>query len=241
VIRFYVYLLCVTLISLTESELMSEVYSTDKAMVAPVDLNQMFATGDKHLRVFVLDDSSDANSSSSQVEESLTSEKPTSLNQSRKRKYQEDTSEISHQERRRRYEEDPSVNPVVEKSRRNALTAKQNRDKKKKYIQELETSLTELSSKNKVLTQENVKIKSVMSTLQDEVAYLKSVLHNQSQLASMLSNMKDLETVKLSSTFSLSSETSPASSAVSGGICLHTNGRNVSLEMCVECSKRANS
>lgn len=211
-------------------------------MVAPVEIKQVISSEDQHL-VFVLD--SEVCSSTLINESNVPDKEQMVLRQRKKRSYDdiEDPSDQckTTQDRKRRYQEEPSVDPEVEKSRKNAITAKQNRDKKKHYIQELETSVTELSGKNKVLTSENARIKSNLQTLEDEVLYLKSILQNESSLASLLSNMKDLETIKLSSSFSRPSDGKPSPVGVSGGICLHTNGRNVSVEMCVECSRRANS
>merc|ERR1712080_280501 len=99
----------------------------------------------------------------------------------------------------------------------------------------LETTVDALTSKNKVLSSENIEMKSKVQSLEEQISYLKSVILNQSSLSSLLSNMKGVETVKLSSDFSGSVD-----AGVSGGICLHTNGKNASIELCLECSKKAN-
>ncbi|XP_072032342.1 uncharacterized protein [Amphiura filiformis] len=72
---------------------------------------------------------------------------------------------------------------------RNALMARLNRQKKKKYLQELETSIKSLKEENITLKQDNKTMAATVEKLETEVCYLKGVIANQSELSSLLQNI----------------------------------------------------
>ena len=72
---------------------------------------------------------------------------------------------------------------------KNAIMARENRLKKKNYIQNLETSVETLGSENSALRKELSETKQTVETLRSEVTYLKSVLGNSSTLAKLLENI----------------------------------------------------
>jgi len=140
------------------------------SMVAPVDINR-FMVSDSDQLVFVVGDDSSDDANSEVKCEKVDSEQKS------------DSPKCVSSKRKRRYQEDPSDDPETDKRRKNALTAKQNRDKKNKHIEELETTVDALTSKNKVLSSENIEMKSKVQSLEEQISYLKSVILNQSSLS----------------------------------------------------------
>ena len=153
----------------------------------------------------------------------------------------------SGRRKRRRYEEDPSDDPAFEKSRKNAIIAKRNREKKKQLMEQMESRCDKLSTQNELLDSDNGKLRHRVQTLEEEVFYLKSVLANQSALSGVLSTLKSVDQLRFSSSFeaskynkkgaSTNSRSSTSQLKVSGGICLHVDGNQVSMEMCAKCAQ----
>jgi hypothetical protein len=160
--------------------------------------------------------------------------------------YDDPDSPYTGKRKRRRYEEDPSDDPAFEKSRKNAIIAKRNREKKKQMMEQMESRCDKLSAENEVLESDNGKLRQKVETLEEEVFYLKSVLANQSSLSNVLSSLKTADHLRLSSSFEASkykkaSRTSASQQQlkVSGGICLHVDGSHISMEMCQKCAQMA--
>ena len=158
---------------------------------------------------------------------------------------------------------------AVDKSRKNAEAARQNRLKKKKYVEELEQDQSKLRAENVVLKTRCTELTTKNRKLETEVAYLRSVLANQSTLSTLIQNIPGTPGVNLTSSFSRkrpgesagsvpssSSSSSPAPSLLpptkrsrggptgsslqhSGGVCLHVAKDNVSLEFCAQCSLKS--
>ena len=140
---------------------------------------------------------------------------------------------------------------VLERNRKNAEAARQNRQKKKQYVETLEKERISMRAENVVLKTKCRELQEKTRKLQDEVTYLKSVLANQSTLASLIQNIPNSPDVRLTSSFSLKrpveGDTSTGASAkrvkkdstTTGGVCLHVSKDVVSLEFCATCSKQA--
>lgn len=151
---------------------------------------------------------------------------------------------------------------AVDKSRKNAEAARQNRLKKKKYMEDIEKDRSRLRAENVILKTKCAEFQAKYKKLETEVAYLRSVLANQSTLASLIKNIPGTPGVNLSSSFSRkwASDATCTSNAISsanlstkrprmdsgsgnvrqsGGVCLHVSKDNVSLEFCSQCSLRA--
>lgn len=140
---------------------------------------------------------------------------------------------------------------VLERNRKNAEAARQNRQKKKQYVETLEKERISMRAENVVLKTKCRELQEKTRKLQDEVTYLKSVLANQSTLASLIQNIPNSPDVKLTSSFSrkrpVEGDTSTGASAkrvkkdstTTGGVCLHVSKDVVSLEFCATCSKQA--
>lgn len=73
---------------------------------------------------------------------------------------------------------------------RNAIMAKLNRERKKKHVSELEVMVKDLSKENNELKADRCILKSRVTDLETEVEYLKGVLANQSELSTLLKNVK---------------------------------------------------
>lgn len=145
---------------------------------------------------------------------------------------------------------DESLN---DRNRKNAEAARQNRLKKKRYLEELEKDHSEVKRENVLLKTKCHEYQQRCQRLQAEVEYLKSVIANESMLSSLIQNIPNVPNVKLSSSFSSrkrphtmdSKESTPTSKraktkeSTSGGVCLHVAKEVVSIEFCQHCSKQA--
>lgn len=88
----------------------------------------------------------------------------------------------------------PTAKPVcemteAEKSRKNALAARENRIKKKKYIEGIEKELGQLRKENELLKAKDQRHNKVVEKLEEEVSYLKNVLANQSTLSVLMNRL----------------------------------------------------
>ena len=128
----------------------------------------------------------------------------------------------------------------MDKSHKNAIAARENRLKKKRYVDGLEKQNKTLLSENARLHKTQDKLENKVSSLASEVAYLKSVLFNQSALSGLLKKIGPDAKVRLSST-SFKSREQRSLQPASGGVCLHVNGKDASLEFCSRCSLMSES
>lgn len=140
--------------------------------------------------------------------------------------------------------------PQLERNRKNAEAARQNRIKKKHYLESLEKERSSLKTENVVLKTKCHEYQQRCQRLQSEVEYLKSVIANESALSGLIENIPNVSSVKLTTSFSRkrsnpgeSKVQAPAKrakkTAYSGGVCLHVSKDVVSLEFCQNCSKQA--
>lgn len=141
----------------------------------------------------------------------------------------------------------------AERNRKNAEAARQNRLKKKRYLEELEKEHSEVKRENVILKTRCHEFQQRCQRLQSEVEYLKNVIANESILSSLIQNIPDVPNVKLSSSFASrkrpqvgsSDDSAPASKRsksaqrTSAGVCLHVAKDQVSIEFCQHCSKQA--
>ena len=146
----------------------------------------------------------------------------------------------------------------LDRNRKNAEAARQNRQRKKKYLEEMEKDRVTAKADNVILRTKCAELQAKNKKLENEVDYLRSVLANQSTLASLIKNIPGTPGVNLTTSFSRkrpnettgesSSSASPAKRAKrgsesnapkSGGVCLHVSKGAVSLEFCAQCSQQA--
>ena len=144
------------------------------------------------------------------------------------------------------------VESIPEKNRKNAEAARQNRLKKKRYLEELEKERSTLKTENVILKTKCHEYQSKCQKLQSEVEYLKTVLANDSCLATLIQNIPNVPGVRLTSSFASRKRPNPEvqesgpsrikgikRQALSGGVCLHVAKDVVSVEFCQNCSKQA--
>ena len=155
-----------------------------------------------------------------------------------------------------------NVQPSSGDISKNAQQARINRQRKKAYIQGLESKMAEMHKENSKLKSETLHLRRDKRSLEDEVLYLRRVLANDSALANLLRNI-DSDGVVLSKSFENQRKRSLAldhdygkpapkyqrnKSAndaqvkqASGGVCLHVDTGRVSLEFCSKCAHLANT
>ena len=81
---------------------------------------------------------------------------------------------------------------------RNAIMARLNRQRKKRYVSNLESEVSSLRKQNTSLLSENRNLKGEISSCKEELAYLKSVLANQSMLSSVIKAVSCVPGVNIS-------------------------------------------
>ena len=129
----------------------------------------------------------------------------------------------------------PWTNTKHRDPNKNAVTARENRLKKKLYIQSLEDMNKQLSEENSRLQKESGSAQKKIDSLHEEIKYLHKVLFNQSALAGLLKKLNQRD-VRLSKSLQ-ADESNGASSSSSGGVCLHVNGKDAILKMCARCAR----
>lgn len=90
---------------------------------------------------------------------------------------------------------------IVERNKKNAENARENRKKKKSYVVGLEKEVEQLRAEKNVLTGKTAKLEGKVNELQEEVDYLKSILANQSMLSKLLESLSMTPGISLSTSF----------------------------------------
>lgn len=185
-----------------------------------------------------------------------------SANKAPKRYFNEDEQSINNSANKisRRYfnDDEESMNKNDKSMSKNAIAARENREKKKKYINDLERSVCELTKENTNLKINMKSIETQAGGLREENIYLKSVLSNVESISELIQHMSTAKNVKFIGT-SLALDLkhqqekpnlmSPNSTVRKSqriidkknqpGICFHVNNNNVSLEFCRKCNENA--
>lgn len=94
---------------------------------------------------------------------------------------------------------------IAERNRKNAIAARENRQKKKKYVEGLENDVAKLKEENKTLKTRNESMTIMIRKLSDEVKYLRSVLANESTISLLLKSVASTPGISLSSSLMQSS------------------------------------
>jgi len=81
---------------------------------------------------------------------------------------------------------------------KNAQLARENRQKKKRYINGLESDLSEVKRQNEVLSKELSTKDSTIENLKKEIVYFKSILANVQEISSLVSTIKQDSNIPLS-------------------------------------------
>lgn len=100
---------------------------------------------------------------------------------------------------------DDDEQAILERNKRNAIAARENRQKKKKYVEGLESDVARLKEENKTLKTGNENMSKIIVKLSDEVKYLRSVLANQSTISLLLKSVAATPGISLTSSLVQSS------------------------------------
>ena len=145
------------------------------------------------------------------------------------------------------------------RSVKNAINARVNRQKHKQFVQTLEEENAQLKSRIEQLETNSEQLRTEKDLLQQEIHYLKSVIANDSTIGRVLQGLGTVKGVKLTSGFdklhrkraadsSLSSDSEQkrasrrddvSPSPPAAGVCLHVHSDSVSVEFCDKCAKLA--
>lgn len=99
-------------------------------------------------------------------------------------------------------EGDPAM---IDRNKKNAIAARENRQKKKKYVEGLENEVGKLKDENKNLKTRNESMSKMILKLSDEVNYLRSVLANESTITLLLKSVAATPGISLTSSLVQSS------------------------------------
>lgn len=131
---------------------------------------------------------------------------------------------------------------------KNAVLARENRFKKKKFIDDILRKNKFLSGQNSHLKSKCEKYDRNVYSLRKEVSYLKNIIHNQSTLSKLLKSIPSLvkdqfdeSSDELIDVIDYNRNECPdvRPPNPSCGICLHVANNTVLLEMCHSCSSKA--
>lgn len=132
---------------------------------------------------------------------------------------------------------------ALDRNTKNAIAARENRLKKKQYVEGLEKKNKELEKTKKIMQDKTEEQAERISDLEREVEYLKNVLHNQSALSSLLGSLDPDTSVRLSIAGQGGKRRRGGGSKevipMSKGVCLHVDGQTASLEFCSLCAMKA--
>jgi len=146
---------------------------------------------------------------------------------------------VKHQPLRRaviRAEETSSPGPIrrgrpmrITSDSKQAMYAREYRDKNKRVLADLERRVAELESENSRLAAEKQQMAVQTSKLRRDKQYLRQVLENQSALAPLLS--------QISNQNGCASDKLQFVKARNGsGVCVHLAGERISVEVCEQCN-----
>ena len=138
--------------------------------------------------------------------------------------------------------------------------ARENRLKRKLYVQGLEESVSKLRKENEDYRFKVEKLQNAVNSLSEDAAYLKGVLQNQSDLSKILKAVSSVPGITInpsircvdtsdSADASLRQQTIHAESVskeskkrdTNYGICLHIQNGSVSFELCSHCNAFSSS
>ncbi|XP_076314605.1 uncharacterized protein LOC143226931, partial [Tachypleus tridentatus] len=75
---------------------------------------------------------------------------------------------------------------------KNAIAARENRKKKKKYVEQLENSVKKLTKDNEILNQSVKEMREVIVNLTNEVSYLRGVVANIEEISTLIKGIKNI-------------------------------------------------
>ena len=100
---------------------------------------------------------------------------------------------------------DDTEQAIIERNKKNAVAARENRQKKKKFVEGLQNDVAKLKEENKTLKTRNESMSKMVIKLSDEVKYLRSVLANESTISLLLKSVAATPGISLTSSLVQSS------------------------------------
>ncbi|XP_050030996.1 uncharacterized protein [Dermacentor andersoni] len=139
---------------------------------------------------------------------------------------------------------------------KNAIAARENRIKKKLYVNKLERSVRHLSTENATLMKRTTDMSREIEELSEEVQYLRSVLCNVDEISALVRSVRSVRpslATNLKNGYSLKRERvegdhdyigtggkrRPPVDKKAGGVCIHVANGAVSLEFCHRCASKS--
>lgn len=138
-----------------------------------------------------------------------------------------------------------------------AIAARQNRSKRKLYVEGLEQSVSKLRKENNDNKMKIDALQKAVNSLSEDATYLKGVLQNQSDLAKILKAVSTVPGISIDPSIQcISRKSLPESIRQSGaeepvaklkkegsdyGICLNVQNGSVSFELCSHCNNLSSS
>lgn len=132
---------------------------------------------------------------------------------------------------------------------KNAVLARENRRKKKEYTSNLEKEIDTLKHEKQSLSAGLSRANSTITELHEEIAYLKSVIANDTALATLLKNISPSSLKRTQSVSDSSNSVIPRKvlkrtdhynranvTPIQPGVCLHVTQDSISMEFCNKCN-----
>ena len=88
-----------------------------------------------------------------------------------------------------------------EKNRKNAIAARENRQKKKRYVESIEKQNEELKRENEILKAKDKYNSKTVEKLENEISYLRNVIANQTTLSALLKSVVSTPGISFTSSF----------------------------------------
>nr|XP_045609183.1 uncharacterized protein LOC123764971 isoform X1 [Procambarus clarkii] len=136
--------------------------------------------------------------------------------------------------KRKAYELEPQEDPLMERCRLNAISAKRNRELKKARMADLQRKVEDVSRERDQLAGENESLREAKLKLEQQVKHLNNVLKNQSKLSSLIGKLGP-SSVILGDISASGNE----DEVMTSGMCLHVDGEEATIEYCSYCAKKA--
>uniref|UniRef100_A0A131YKK1 Creb/atf bzip transcription factor ixodes scapularis creb/atf bzip transcription factor n=1 Tax=Rhipicephalus appendiculatus TaxID=34631 RepID=A0A131YKK1_RHIAP len=138
---------------------------------------------------------------------------------------------------------------------KNAIAARENRIKKKLYVNKLERSVRHLSTENATLKRRGQEMSREIEELSEEVQYLRSVLCNADEIKTLVRSIRAArpslatdpkngvslkrERVEEDHDYVATGKRRPPVDKKAGGVCIHVANGTVSLEFCHRCAAKS--
>ena len=148
-----------------------------------------------------------------------------------------------------------SADSALDRSVKNAINARANRQKHKQHVQALEEENALLKERIAQLERDKMQLERDKAAQQQEVTYLQSVIANDSTIARVLQGLGNVKQVRLTSGFvkanqqrkrtaddamdASSEKRATHAGDVTAGVCLHVQNDDVSVEFCDRCANMA--